>query len=141
MSFSDIEKHWSRSAVYQANAMEFISGYPDGSFKPEQYLTRLEALVLFMRAAGYKLEAKTNNVNKPSISAQDNVKTPVVPWGQIYLDRAAKDQLLNEEELSKFTYNTPASREETVKILVVMKLPLSVASNENAKTKLTIKSG
>ncbi|MHA6480551.1 S-layer homology domain-containing protein [Paenibacillus sp. strain BS8-2] len=47
--FSDIEGHWAESALNMAYSNGLISGYPDGSFKPNQTLTKAEAATIIAR--------------------------------------------------------------------------------------------
>ncbi|AKG20529.1 S-layer homology domain-containing protein [Calothrix sp. 336/3] len=45
-NFTDIKPDfWAAKAIYKAAAMGFISGFPDGSFRPGQNLTRIQAIV------------------------------------------------------------------------------------------------
>ena len=44
--FTDIIGHWSEEYINRAAQEGWISGYPDGSFKPDQYITRAEAMTL-----------------------------------------------------------------------------------------------
>ena len=44
--FSDTSGHWSEEYINRAVQEGWISGYPDGSFKPDQYITRAEAMTL-----------------------------------------------------------------------------------------------
>jgi len=45
----DITGHWAAPAIEWAKEMGLIKGYPDGSFKPNQPITRAEACVMFER--------------------------------------------------------------------------------------------
>lgn len=50
LPFQDVPKtHWAYSLVKQAKEQKIISGYPDGTFKPDQPITRAEALALVMK--------------------------------------------------------------------------------------------
>ncbi len=42
-SFSDIERHWGREVIEKYAAMGVINGYPDGTFRPDDLVTRAEA--------------------------------------------------------------------------------------------------
>lgn len=44
--FSDISDSWARDAINAAAALGVISGYPDGTFRPEQSITRAEAFTI-----------------------------------------------------------------------------------------------
>lgn len=45
--FKDIdENHWARTQISSAYEKDYISGYPDGSFRPDEYITRAEAVTI-----------------------------------------------------------------------------------------------
>ena len=48
-SFSDTETHWSSEYIEDMYAQGYVKGYSDGTFKPENQLTNLEALVFVSR--------------------------------------------------------------------------------------------
>jgi len=54
ISFSDLadEEHWAKQAIAQAAALGIVSGYPDGSFRPEATITRAEMAVMIAKALG-----------------------------------------------------------------------------------------
>lgn len=41
-AFSDIEGHWAENAILKLKDMDILSGYPDGTFKPDGSVTRAE---------------------------------------------------------------------------------------------------
>lgn len=41
-SFNDIEGHWAEETIKKFQDYGYINGYPDGSFKPDNYVTRAE---------------------------------------------------------------------------------------------------
>ena len=43
---SDISGHWAEESINSANAKGWVTGYPDGTFKPDQYITRAELVTL-----------------------------------------------------------------------------------------------
>lgn len=123
--FPDIEGHWSSEAVCRASVVDLIRGYPDGNFRPEQSLSEMEALVLFMRAAGYNLDKgqRSGKVKTPKVTT---VSIPQVPWGQSYLDRAVADELIDKSWLANFNGDNPITRAQTAGLLCrLLKLPIS----------------
>ncbi len=49
-SFSDIAgEHWAKDYIDKAAKQGFITGYPDGTFKPDNYITRAEAVTVVNR--------------------------------------------------------------------------------------------
>lgn len=48
-SFSDIPGHWAENEIERAAAFGWISGYPDGTFRPDTRITRAEAMTMINR--------------------------------------------------------------------------------------------
>lgn len=47
--FADIQAHWAREDIVQLNKSGIITGYQDGSFRPNQMVTRAEAASMLSR--------------------------------------------------------------------------------------------
>jgi len=48
--FSDIKNHWAQKEIFLITGSHIMSGYPDGTFKPDGNLTRAEAAAVLSRA-------------------------------------------------------------------------------------------
>ncbi|MBC7324015.1 MAG: S-layer homology domain-containing protein, partial [Moorella sp. (in: Bacteria)] len=98
--FCDLENHWAASAAYRLAALDLFAGYPDGTFRPERPLSRLEAVALVMRAGGFadaetgpgrtppkaKTGAAKGAAGTPAGSGpQSEAGVPSVPWGREYV--------------------------------------------------------
>ena len=55
--FGDIGGHWAREYINRAAERGWINGYEDGSFRPDQNITRAEAMALVNRVLGRKPSA------------------------------------------------------------------------------------
>jgi hypothetical protein len=58
ITFSDIETeypddYWARDAIYEAAEAGFLSGYDDGTFRPERPVRKVEAMVSLSNGLGY----------------------------------------------------------------------------------------
>ncbi|WP_438348168.1 S-layer homology domain-containing protein [Paenibacillus sp. FA6] len=51
-SFSDVKGHWAQTTIEQLKMTGIISGYPDGTFRPEQTLKRAEVVGMLNRLLG-----------------------------------------------------------------------------------------
>ena len=51
-SFSDTASHWARAAIETASANGWVTGYPDGTFRPNNSITRAEAMTMINRMLG-----------------------------------------------------------------------------------------
>ncbi len=57
-AFTDISGHWAESEISKAAASGWINGYTDGTFKPNQYITRAEAMALVNRVLNRNPDTK-----------------------------------------------------------------------------------
>lgn len=48
-SFTDISGHWAEAAINAAYSAGWVGGYEDGTFRPDQNITRVEAMALINR--------------------------------------------------------------------------------------------
>ena len=73
-SFSDISGHWAQNEIERAAAFGWISGYPDGTFRPDARITRAEAMTMINRVLCRMPQSESNLLdsmvtwpdNKPS---------------------------------------------------------------------------
>ncbi len=47
--FTDVQGHWAEVEIHEAAAHGWIRGYEDGTFKPDQFITRAEAMTMINR--------------------------------------------------------------------------------------------
>ena len=53
VTFADVpSSFWGAAAIAKANSMGFIAGFPDGTFRPGQNLTRVQAIVALVNGLG-----------------------------------------------------------------------------------------
>ncbi|MGM3307235.1 DUF1565 domain-containing protein [Anabaena sp. WFMT] len=61
IQFRDVNSNfWAYGAIQSAYQSQFVAGYPDGTFKPQQQIPRVQALVAL--ANGLNLTANNNNI-------------------------------------------------------------------------------
>ena len=63
---SDIGGHWAQGTIIQWTSNGYIAGYPDGTFKPDNSITRAEFVVMVNKAMGYN---KRGNAYFSDVSA------------------------------------------------------------------------
>lgn len=56
--FSDIKGHWAEEIIDEIAAQEIVSGYPDGTFKPDATITRAEFLKMAVDALGFEMNGE-----------------------------------------------------------------------------------
>ncbi|WP_110930153.1 immunoglobulin-like domain-containing protein [Paenibacillus bouchesdurhonensis] len=50
--FKDVQSHWAAGSIQRLTEQQFMYGYPDGSFKPNQNMSRAEFMVVISRILG-----------------------------------------------------------------------------------------
>ncbi|QNK58966.1 DUF4838 domain-containing protein [Paenibacillus sp. PAMC21692] len=75
---SDISGHWAEKQLLEWRNKGLVQGYSDGTFKPDNPITRGELIALINRAMGFKDKAPISFTDlKPSDWAYDNVAIAV----------------------------------------------------------------
>ena len=75
-NFSDIASHWAKDEIGVAANKGWINGYPDSTFRPDQYITRAEAMTLVNRVLN-RLPEKSEDLLDDMIKWPDNADTSV----------------------------------------------------------------
>lgn len=90
--FTDIDNHWGKPYINTIYKNGLVSGYPDGSFRPQNNVTYAEAITILLNSLGYRAD-----VNKSD-----------VVWPYNYLNKASEIGLINGMNLE--SYMVPANR-------------------------------
>lgn len=69
--FSDVAGRWAENEIAEAAAHGWIKGYEDGSFRPDEFITRAEAITLINRMTG-RTPQKKEDLHKDMIKWIDN---------------------------------------------------------------------
>lgn len=122
VSFTDLNGHWASCHITKITSLDMVNGYPDHTYRPDQKISRLEALALLLRAGGFGADAerlssgKGTAANSGSSGASASAP-PRVPWGQQYVDLAAEKGFLYFDSGGDYDYSGPVSRLETAKLV------------------------
>ena len=71
--FSDIAGHWAQDYINEAANAGIVDGYPDGTFRPQQYITRAEAMTMVNRTIDRHPDA--DHLLEDMITWPDNPET------------------------------------------------------------------
>lgn len=67
-NLKDIKNHWAKEAIETLYGNKIIQGYPDGTFKPEENITRAEAVTVLNAAFGRKSNLRSmDNISNPEM--------------------------------------------------------------------------
>lgn len=108
-SFKDISSHyWAKEDIDNLISLGVITGYQDGTFKPEAPVSRLQAAAMIVRSLGLSTK------NRPDPQLED------VKPGQYGYDVIATvvDEGIFSGANGRFHPNAPLTREQMAKILV-----------------------
>ncbi|MEK4045632.1 S-layer homology domain-containing protein [Paenibacillus sp. FSL H8-0048] len=98
-SFNDITGHWAQGVIAANVSAGLLKGYPDGSFKPNAYLTRAEAVVIVNQMFGRGPLHGADAVKFPDVSknhwAYLDIQEAVIDH-QYRIDSEQKEQRVTE---------------------------------------------
>ncbi len=104
-NYIDLDNHWAKSYIEMVTKYNAVSGYVDGSYKPNLNIKRIEFIAMIL-------------------NAQDvDVRSPFTDeyWGQPYIEAALNSGLISTDEygvLDKLAIEKDITREEMAKIVV-----------------------
>ncbi|NOU66041.1 hypothetical protein GC096_18555 [Paenibacillus sp. LMG 31461] len=103
VAFSDIAGHWSEANIKQAVSDGIVSGYPDGTFKPENAVTRAEFTVMLMNTLKPKVVGA-------ALTFADSSK--IGTWAQKAVAQAVQAGVINGYEDGTFHPDAQITRAE-----------------------------
>ncbi|MFC4810872.1 CehA/McbA family metallohydrolase [Paenibacillus sp. GCM10023250] len=106
--FNDVAGSWAKSYIQQAVDGGLINGFPDGTFKPEQPITRVEFLAVLVRAMRYDEAGSTGQF-------KDLANAPA--WITDAVGKALAAGLVSGYDDGTFRPNQPLSRAEMITLL------------------------
>lgn len=118
LTLSDIHSHWAKASIEQATELGFVTGYPDGTFKPNARITRAEIAAMLARA-----------LKLPSIDTESRfVDGNFVPlWAQPFVQAVAGAGIVSGYEDGSFRAHKEITRTELI-VIIVRALGLDIAS-------------
>ena len=106
-SFPDVpHEFWAAIAIYDVNQKGWMTGYPDGNFRPDAYLTRAEFVTALQRATGVVFSTKTTGLT--DIAGH---------WAEKYITTASYYGFVNGYPDMTFKPNNNITRAEIAIIL------------------------
>jgi len=126
--FSDISNHWARSYIERVEKNGLVSGYEDGTFKPDNNVTVLESLVMMSRLYKIDDDIREEIIEKYKTSLKSMKNILYNEWSIDYLALAIELGIVSEQAVKDMFANrnifNEAKREE-VAVLLTMALGLN----------------
>ena len=108
-AFIDVpEDYFAREAIGKLASLGIITGFPDGSFRPEKTVTRSQLALILVRTLGGKL---------PTIEQRFFHDLPADHWSASYIKAAVDLGLVKGYADGTFRPNWPVKRAESVVVL------------------------
>jgi hypothetical protein len=106
VQLNDIQGHWAESVINKLVQKGAISGYPDGSFKPDKEITRAEFATVLV--SSLKLPIVTDKVF-------DDTKDH---WAKNFIATAAANGIVHGYDESTFGADDPITREQMAAMVI-----------------------
>ncbi|HHT49431.1 MAG TPA: S-layer homology domain-containing protein [Firmicutes bacterium] len=103
---ADIKGHWAEESVKSLIEEEILNGYPDGSFRPDQSITRAELAKTL--AVAYGLKGSNQNVQFPDTDQH---------WAEEYIAALNEAKIITGYPDGNFKPEAPITRAEMVTML------------------------
>ncbi len=110
VSFKDIASHWARRPILTLAEAEVVEGYPDGTFKPDNHITRAEVVSMLVRTL--KLHDVKGYTQTPSFT---DVSTS--HWAFANIETALRLKILPPYVRGEFRPTYAANRAETAAMI------------------------
>lgn len=117
----DIQGHWARNYIEQLVERKIINGYSDGSFQPEQYISRAEFAKVIALAVGLTIEEDAHLTFADSYN--------IAPWARPYIAAAVKAGIIQGYNDGTFRAQNNISRAE-IAVMVARSLQKPLLDEE-----------
>jgi hypothetical protein len=111
-SFSDTKNHWGAKYIASLRSVGIVEGYADGTYKPDQVLTRAELLKIAMVANG--LDNRYLTITDTGFS-----DVPSNHWAATAVYRAQQFEIIDGYADGTFKPNAIVTRAEAAKVLML----------------------
>lgn len=106
--FSDTHSNWAQSAIQSLSGKNIISGYPDGTFRPQEQVTRAEFSALLVKALALKLDTS---------GMQTFSDVPTTSWAYPSIETVRKTGLVSGYPNGIFMPGKSITRAEAMAVL------------------------
>lgn len=129
-NFRDVSaNHWGYQNIQRAQQLGLISGYPNGTFKPNDYITRTQVLAVFSKGVN---SDNLSHVQANQILDQFSDSNQIQEWAKPAVAGAVMANLqINYPNQSFLTPNANATRAEVAGMLFNMRKYLSLNNSSN----------
>ncbi|MEK3921023.1 carbohydrate binding domain-containing protein [Paenibacillus sp. FSL K6-2393] len=120
--YNDLTGHWSQSAVTHIQDLNLLKGYTDGTFKPNQVISRAEFVMILDRAFGFTGNAATGSY--ADMTSDD--------WYYDVMVRANGTGIIEGTDREHLSPQQPITRQDAA-VMVDRAFQLSAATDEDSE--------
>ncbi len=92
-SYADMSKHWAESYVQNIKDKQIISGYEDGSFKPDKSVSKIEAIIMVTKMFNMQTINQVYASNKQTWESKF-ITYSIPDWSWPYMVYALEKQII-----------------------------------------------
>ncbi|KHE71495.1 S-layer homology domain-containing protein [Halobacillus sp. BBL2006] len=107
--FEDTQGHWAIEEINYLVEKEIVNGYPDGTFQPNDPITRAEASKVIISELGIDLDSISKDQSFPDVGEH---------WAKDYINAASSEGIINGYKDGTFEPNAHLKRSELAAILI-----------------------
>lgn len=114
LTFKDVENHWAQAPIERMAQHNVISGFADGTFRPEQTVTREEFVKLLVQAKRYTLVRGASSFKDVNQSR----------WSEPYISTAIRNGIIDPASFGQFFAPEQAIPREEMAVYIARALKL-----------------
>lgn len=135
-SYSDLKGHWAESYIEELSDLGYLTGYTDGTVKPNKTITACEALALLSRF--YPVDEDIAEwIHEDYGSFVEAYIDPSLSWAYDEIEICLAAGILSQNELKNLRL-TAAIEKELLSVLLVRALQLTDEASEATKDGVTL---
>ncbi len=108
IQFTDLDLHWAKDFVLSMAMQDYVRGYGDGSFKPDDAITRAQFAVIAARSIN----------PAPRVTTRDFNDVPATHWAKAAIDQVVSGGFLVGDATGRFYPDQKMTRLQLVQALV-----------------------
>ncbi|MFC0852741.1 leucine-rich repeat protein [Halalkalibacter oceani] len=126
MAFSDLDGHWAEEEIYHLVARGAIQGYPDGTFQPNQTMTRAEFVTMAVQALNQEGKGVTDSTERTHSTVFTDSEHH---WARESISAGVVHGIVSGYDETTFGVNDPITREQMA-LIVLRAMRLKAEASE-----------
>lgn len=107
-AFGDVSGHWAKGYINAAAVLNIVNGYEDGSFRPDENITRAEFAKIIAKMSGGEIAIQNGNAGFTDVEGH---------WTEPYIVQLADKEIIQGYSDGTFRPDAPITRAEAVTII------------------------